>query len=126
MIGTKLIDSSVWIAYFFKGEFAELIETQEIFFLSVVSLYEIKKRLTKEKIEPAKISHCIHFLKKKSFIVPLNETLTEQAVDMTFHHNLAFADSIIYATSFSHGVTLYTLDNDFRNLPYVTILSGKK
>jgi len=51
---------------------------------------------------------------KKSLIVPLSESLTEQAVDMTFHHNLAFADSVIYASSFSHGVTLYTLNNYFR------------
>lgn len=126
MIGTKLMDSSVWIAYFFNGHFSELLETQELFFLSVISLYEIKKKLQKEKIDPSKISRCLAYLKKKSFIVPLDEPLTDKAVEVAFHHNLAFADSVIYATSFSHGVTLYTLDNDFRNIPHVEILSVKK
>ncbi len=126
MIGTKLIDSSVWIAYFFNGDFSDLLESPELFFLSVVSLYKIKKKLKKEKIDSSKVIRCVNYLKKKSFIVPLDEPLTEKAVDIAFHHNLTFADSVIYATSFSHDVTLYTFDNDFRNLPYVSILSVKK
>jgi len=64
MIGTKFIDSSVWIAYFFNGDFSDLIETPEIFFLSVVSLYEIQKKLRKEKIDSSKMSTCVAYLKK--------------------------------------------------------------
>ena len=46
----KLIDSSVWIAYFLTSSFKELLEGDEMFFLSVLSLFEVKGILIKKNV----------------------------------------------------------------------------
>ena len=49
MTDSKFIDSSVWLAYFFEGEHISLLESEEILFVSVLSLFEIKKKLLEKK-----------------------------------------------------------------------------
>lgn len=122
MRDSKLIDSSVWLAYLFNGQYAEIIDSDEIFLLSVLSLFEIKKKLIKNHIERMKITKSIEFIKKRSLIVPLNAEIAEKAVDLSLEYNLAAIDALIYASSLINDATLITLDNDFRGLKGAVVL----
>lgn len=119
---SKLIDSSVWLAYLFNGTYSSIIESDEMLLLSVLSLFEIKKKLAKSKIDSNKISRSIEFIKKRSLIVPVNDEIAETAVEVALDNNLAIIDSLIYATSILNDSTLMTLDNDFRGLKSVIVL----
>ena len=51
MTGSRLLDSSVWLAYLFNGAYSDVIDSEEVHLLSSLSLFEIKKKLIKSKIE---------------------------------------------------------------------------
>ena len=122
MNDSKLIDSSVWIAYFFNGKCTEFIDSEEILLLSTLSLFEIKKKLAKSKIEGSKIMKSMEFIKKRSLVVPVSGHIAEKAVDLSLDNGLPIIDSVIYATSVLNNATLITLDNDFRGLKNVIIV----
>ncbi|MBI2672020.1 PIN domain-containing protein [Candidatus Woesearchaeota archaeon] len=120
---SKLIDSSVWLAYFFNGFYTEIIDSEEIFLLSVLSLFEIKNKLVKSNIEMLKIRKSIDLIKKKSLVINLNEETAEKAVEFSSKKGLAAIDSLIYTTAILNNAKLITMDNDFRNLDNVLILN---
>lgn len=123
MTDSKLIDSSVWIAYLCDGTYKETIEAEEeIVLLSVLSLYEIEKKLRKEKIEDNKILRSMEFIKKKSLLMPVTKEIAEKAVSLALQYNLPAVDCLIYTTALLNNAFLITLDNDFRGLPNVMIL----
>jgi len=122
MTGSKLIDSSVWLSYFLNGEFQNIIESEEIIFLSALSIFEIKKKLSKNNFPHSKISESLEFIKKRSIIVPINVEIAEKAAEISLNHNLPAADSLIYSTSLLNDSILHTIDNDFRGLKGVLIL----
>lgn len=116
MTGSKLIDSSVWLAYFFNGDCSNIIDTGEVFLVSALSLFEIKNKLLKSRAEQAKVTKCIEFFKKRSIIVPIDERIAEKAVDFALKYKLGAVDALIYTTAQQNGAVLLTLDNDFRGL----------
>ena len=122
MKDSKLIDSSVWLAYLFNGKCTEVIDSEEILLLSTLSLFEIKKKLAKSKVESSKIIKSMEFIKKRSLVVPVSSEIAEKAVDFSLENGLPIIDSLIYATSILNNTTLITLDNDFRGLKNVVIL----
>ena len=113
---SKLIDSSVWLAYLFNNSYSDTIESNEILLLSVLSLYEVKRKLIKSKIDNNKITRSMEFIKKRSLIIPVSEEICEKAVNLSLEKNLSIVDSIIYATATLNNSILLTLDNDFRGL----------
>ena len=119
---SKLIDSSVWLAYLFNGTYSEIIDSDEMHLLSVLSLFEIKKKLVRSKVETGKIVKSMEFIKKRSLIVPVSEEISEKAVTLSLEKNLSIVDSIIYATAALNDSILLTLDNDFRGLSNVNLL----
>ena len=122
MTDSKLIDSSVWLSYFLNGEFRDIIENESTLLLSVLSLFEIKKKLAKDSKTSGEISKAIDFIKKRSIIMPINEEIAEKAAEISLKHNLPAADSMIYSTSLLNDSTLYTIDNDFRGFDKVSVL----
>jgi toxin FitB len=122
MTGSKLIDSSVWISYLSNGFFDEIIEKEEVLFLSSLSIFEIKKVLMKRKIGSEKISEAMEFVKKRCLIIPLTSEIAEKAAEVSSDKNLPLADSIIYCTAILNDAKLYTLDNDFRGLDSAVVL----
>jgi toxin FitB len=123
MTDSKLIDSSVWLSYFLNGEFRDVIENENMLLLSVLSLYEIRKKLAKHRKTSGEISKAADFIKKRSIIIPINEEIAEKAADISLKHDLPAADSLIYSTSQLHDSTLCTIDNDFRGLDKVRLLN---
>src|SRR3989344_1408215 len=110
----KLIDSSVWIAYFLMGSFKELLEGNEMFFLSVLSLFEIKGILIKKDVPLEKIAISLRFVKNRSLLIDVNAEISEMAVDFSTKHKIPTIDSLIYASALKNNATLTTFDNDFR------------
>ena len=123
MTDSKLIDSSLWLAYFFNGNGKEIIESDQILLLSAMSLFEIERKLHKEKVPLAQVRKSMDFIKSKSLVIHVTADIAEKAVLISLKHNLAAIDSIIYATALNQLAILITLDNDFRGLQYVLIPS---
>ncbi len=119
---SKLIDSSVWLAYLFNGSHKELIESGEMLLISSLSLFEIKKKLMKSRIDDGKIAKSMEFVKKRSLIVPVTDSIAEKAVEFSLEYELPIIDSLIYSSGILNESTLITLDNDFRGLKQVNIL----
>ena len=122
MTDNRLIDSAVWLAYLFNSQYKEIIESEGIYLLSVLSLFEIKRKLVKSKLEETKIAKSVDFIKKQSLIIPITSEIAEMSVEISLMHNLATIDSLIYSTSIINKSILLTLDNDFRGLKDVRIL----
>ena len=119
---SKLIDSSVWLAYLFNSSHSDVIDSNEILLLSVLSLFEIKKKLVKSKVENNKIVKSMEFVRKRSLIIPVSEEITEKALEFSLENDLSIIDSIIYATAVLNDSILITLDNDFRGLENVNLM----
>ena len=123
MTDSKLIDSSIWIEFLFNNQYSEIIKSWDMLLLSSLSLFEIKRKLQQEKIEPQKIQTSIEYIKQRSLIIFVSSEIAENAAQLSFKHKLAAMDAIIYATAKMKGAHLITRDNDFRGLPNTTILS---
>ncbi len=121
MTVSKLLDSSIWLAYLFNGLCADIVESGELFFLSTLSLFELRKKLASNGFPAAKISKSMDFVKAKSLTIPLSANIAEEAVTLAIYHDLPAIDSLIYATAILNSVSLITLDNDFRGLKHVVI-----
>ena len=122
MKDSKLIDSSVWLDYFINGHHKNIIDSNEILIISVISLFEVKKKLIKIKVAPETIAKSIDFIKKRSLIIPINDDIAEKAVDISIEKNLPAIDSLIYITAIKNNATLFTLDNDFKGLKNAVLL----
>lgn len=121
MTESKLVDSSLWLAYLFNGEFKDIIESEEILLLSVLSLFEIKRKILKDKLTENKLRASIEFIKKRSLVLPINEEIAQNAAEISIKHKLPAIDSLIYSTTILNNAELYTLDNDFRGLKNVVL-----
>lgn len=119
---SKIIDSSIWIAYLFNGLHSDIIDMDEMLLLCALSIFEIKKKLLKSNIETSKITKSIEFIKKRSLIIEVNDEIAERAVDFSIEKKLPIIDSLIYATAVLNKAILITSDNDFRSLKDVVII----
>jgi len=127
MKDSKLIDSSVWLEYLYNKTYSEIIDNNnELLLLSVLSLFEIKKKLDKDKLSSSNIKNCIEFIKKRSLIINLTKEIAEKAVEISLKYNLASIDSFIYTTAMMNNAKTITMDNDFRKLENVEILEHTK
>lgn len=123
MTVSKILDTSVWISYLFEGKCKHEIEGNEQLFLSVLSLFEIKAKLLKRKVEYREVKDKINFVKKKSIILSVDEKTAEMAAELSAEKNLPAMDSMIYASAMKNNLELITLDNDFKGLEKARVLS---
>ena len=122
MKDSKFVDSSVWIDYLFNGRHAGVIDSDEILLISALSIFEIKKKLKKNKVDEKKIIKGMEFIKKRSLIIQVSGEIADMAVHYSLEKNLPIIDSLIYASSILTDSTLITIDNDFRGLKDVVML----
>ena len=123
MTDSKLLDSSAWLSYLYAENIAtkSIIESDDSLFISVLSLFEIKLKMLKDKRPLSVILSSLDFVKKRSLVISINEEIAEHAVDISTQHRLAAVDSLIYASALKNNAVLITLDNDFRGLKNVEI-----
>lgn len=100
--------------------FATYLEGAEPLLLSAIEMYEVC-RVLRRGFSEQQVSSGLAAL-RRSTIVPVDDSLALDAVEISLTHGLAMADSIIYATARRHGATLVTADADFEDLPGVTVV----
>jgi len=123
MTDSKLLDSSIWLEYLIHGKYKEIIETQETLYISSLSLFEIKRKLTRDKFNEIEIIKALEYVKKRTLIILVSAEISETAVELSLQHTLGAMDALIYASAIIQQAILLTCDNDFRQLKEVTILN---
>ncbi|HLC57266.1 MAG TPA: PIN domain-containing protein [Candidatus Nanoarchaeia archaeon] len=124
MTDSKLLDSSAWLSYIYaeNSEIKKIVDSKEVLFTSVLSIFEVKKKLLKDKEPFPAIQKSLDFIKKKSLILPVTPGISESAAEISLEHSLSAMDSLIYASALKNNAGFFTLDNDFRGLKNVVVL----
>ena len=114
----NVVDSSAWLEYFANGPnapfFAEAIEDTGRLVVPTLVLYEVFKRVLQQTGE-SKALHVIATMQQGT-VVDLNSTLALSAAKISIEHRMPMADSVIFATARSYDATLWTQDEDFKEL----------
>lgn len=119
-----LLDSSAWLAYFLEesAEARDIFEKGKIIFTSILSIFEIKRKLKRMKIFDDKISKAMSFIIHKSIVANLDLEIVDGATRISLEKKLAAIDSLIYSTSLLNNCVLVTGDSDFEGLDKVHVL----
>lgn len=117
----NLIDSSAWIAYF-TGEknakhFRKIIKNTEKLIVPSMVIYEVFKKIIKEKDKNTAIKYAGHMSQGKVVSFDMPTALSAAIISSEYH--LAMADSIILATAQEYNAILWTQDADFKDIPGV-------
>jgi len=110
----NVVDSSAWLEYLAGTDrselFAEAIEDTARLIVPAISIYEVYKKVFREKGED--MAAQVFGLMSLGNIVELDAALALEAA----RHPLPMADSIIYATALRHDATLWTQDAHFNGI----------
>ena len=117
----NVVDSSGWLEYLADSEraplFAPAIEDTENLIVPVVCIYEVFKKVLRERGEDDALQ--VASMMQAGRVVDLEMALALEAA----RSSLPFADSIIYAVALRHQATLWTQDEHFKDLPSVRFFS---
>ena len=125
MTGSEyFLDSSVWLGYFKEENpgAVSIIEGENNLWTSVISIYEISRKLTKHGVRASELQKRVDFIKDISNVVGISPEGAQKAAQDSLKHNLHAIDALIYRSALESGAVLVTMDNDFRKLPGVRIL----
>jgi predicted nucleic acid-binding protein len=110
----NVVDSSGWLEYFADTDradlFAEAIEDTENLVVPSICVYEVYKKVLREKGDGAATQ--IFSLMSLGRIVDLDSTIALEAAG----HSLPLADSVIYSTALRFSAILWTQDNHFEHI----------
>jgi predicted nucleic acid-binding protein len=117
----NVVDSSGWLEYLAdsdrSGFFAPAIEDTDNLIVPVISIYEVFKKVFRERGEDAAIQ--VASMMQNGTVVDLDSTLAMDAARL----HLPLADSMIYSTAIQNKATLWTQDEHFKDLPSVRFLA---
>jgi len=120
--GKNVIDSSGWIEYFADGPnadfFADAVEDEAALMVPAITLYEVFKRLLRESGGEDDALRVVAAM-QRGVVVDLDAELALEAARVAYDRKLPMADSVILATAWENGATLWTQDGDFEGLPGV-------
>ena len=113
----NVVDSSAWLEYLTGGaqanRFAAAIEDSKHLVVPVIVLYEVFKKVLRERGEhqALQVAGAMHAGK----VMPVDAALALDAA----RYALPLADSLIYATAQRLGAIVWTQDDDFKGQPGV-------
>lgn len=120
-MSANVVDSSAWLEYFAgtprAKHFAAAIEDTENLIVPAVVLYEVCKKIRRERGEDAALQAAAAL--QSGTLCEIDANLALEASRL----NLPLADSLIYATAQRFEATLWTQDDDFRDLAGVKCFS---
>ncbi|NBT36151.1 MAG: type II toxin-antitoxin system VapC family toxin [Betaproteobacteria bacterium] len=123
----NVVDSSGWLDYFVGGRHAQALqpalEDIESLIVPAISIYEVFKVLLREAGEEAAIQGVAAM--QRGHVVDLTAQRALDAAALSLRHSLPMADSVILAAAREHGATVWTLDDDFRELDNVRYFAKK-
>ena len=113
----NVVDSSAWLEYLADTEraslFAEPIERTRQLIVPVLVIYELFKKVLRERGEQPALD--VYGLLLQGNVVEVDAELATAAARLP----LPLADSIIYATAQHHRAILWTQEEHFEDLPGV-------
>lgn len=114
-----VVDSSGWMEFFLDGpkadNYARYLRRPEKIFTPVMVVYEVYKKIKRERGEPlAKL--CLAQI-EKTHVVPITQAIALLAADLSLEFSLPMADSLVLATARMQQSELLTSDSDFQNIP---------
>ncbi len=122
-----LVDSSLWIEYFSKGQktgrVAEIIQSanKETYKTAAIVLFEVYKKIKKDLNEQSANQAIAHIVDLTE-IVALDERIAVHAAEISIETGLSLADSIIKATAELTNSELKTMDKHFKGMKNVEII----
>ncbi len=121
---SRLLDTSAWLSYYFaeNDTARHIIESDILLFVSLLSYYELRKKLTKEGYKNTQVDEFCEFIQSRATSVILDYSIVTDAVELSLHHKLGAIDALILASSRSVNAVLVTGDNDFRGFPHVEMI----
>ena len=121
---TVLFDSSAWFAYVGDNSpvVRGIVDSGEEIFVSVISLFEIKRVLLKRGVQVQKIEKTLSFVRSRCRVFDVTRDIADFAAELSFKHGLSTADALIYASARSRNAELITGDDDFRGMKGVKIV----
>ena len=123
----NVIDSSGWLEYFIGGKnasfFAPPIQDVANVVVPTISIFEVFKRTLIEKGRTDALEAVAIMYDGK--VVDLDREIALIAADLSFELKLPMADSIILATAHTHNATLWTQDEQFKDIEGVKYVEKK-
>lgn len=117
MTSRNIVDSSGWLEYAADSDradlFAPAIEDTRNLIVSVISIYEVYKKVLRERGEKAALQATADM--RSARVIDMDISLALEAG----RYQLPLADSVIYATALRCDATLWTQDRDFESYPDV-------
>ena len=119
------LDSSAWVSYFFaeNEEIKGIVDNTNILLTSIISIFEIKRKLLRDNVENDRIIEILSFIKEKSIIIKIDQDICEKAAEISIKEKIPAIDSLIYTSSSINNAILVTLDSHFKNLEKVMVIS---
>ena len=119
------LDSSAWLSYFLaendlSKKFIE--EGNHLLMTSVLSIFEIKRKLLIKDFKEHKIDEFLNFIKSRGLAIELDEKICRNAATISIRHKLHTVDSLIYSSALLNNAVLVSGDSHFRGLDNVIIL----
>jgi predicted nucleic acid-binding protein len=117
----NVVDSSAWLEYFANGPnasfFAPPIQDLERLVVPSVTIYEVFKRVLQQREEGQALQAVATM--QQGTVVSLDERLALNAARISVDLKIPMADSVVLATARAHSATVWTQDEDFKDLPNV-------
>jgi predicted nucleic acid-binding protein len=124
----NLVDSSGWLEYFEDGKnagfFASPIEDTENLLVSAINIFEVFKKILKEKDVNAALQAVAAM--RQGRIIPVDEGIALEGARISLESGLPMADGLILATARLHDAAVWTQDADFIGMKGVNYISKKK
>lgn len=113
-----LIDSSAWLEFFAGSPLAKPYEKKiqgiSHVLVPTIVLYEVFKKISFERGEAMALQLVAHM--RQGIVVELDVELALSAAQLSLSHHIPMADSIILATAKKYQATVWTHDQDFKNI----------
>ena len=118
------MDSSGWLEYLSDGpnasSFETALTTPENLIVPTLCLYEVFKVVLRERDETDALQAAA--LMSQGNIIELTSEITLQAARISLDHKLPMADSIVLATGQACDATIWTQDEDFKDIKGVKFI----
>jgi len=123
----NVVDSSAWIEYYADGPNAQYFSVpildREALVVPAICLYEVFKWVLIHRNEQDALTASADM--QQGLVVPIDANIAMSAARLSAELRLPMADSLVLATARACDATLWTQDDDFRDLPAVRFKSRK-
>ena len=116
-----ILDSSAWLECLDGGPNTRhfrpsLLKLPNLLIPSIV-LTEVRKVVLKQRTlqQADEVTQAM----RSGIVIAITEDIAITAADLFIKHKLPLADSLIYAVTLALKATLWTQDDDFKDLPHV-------